>query len=126
MISLEAAVIAFQGAVEGSYWEEHGISDEEAAEGLRAAFKALGIEYEDDCLFLHGQLSDAERIEESWLASEAYAENQRKWREDNPEQAATQDLIERQLRVTQEALSQRIIDDIFKPNPVWNLLRGKA
>lgn len=62
-ISLEVCVIAFQGAYENEL--EYGINDEDCAAGLRAAFSRAGIEYDDDALFLHGNLSSAEEIAEN-------------------------------------------------------------
>lgn len=107
MISLRSAVEAFQHSeASADYWAEHGISEEECAQGLRAVFQSAGIEYADDCLFRHGSLTTEEEIEKDRIREEQRIEEHRLWRIANPEAAAQQD----RLRASLEESSKKIQD----------------
>lgn len=124
-VSLRAAVEQFDANQFSDL--EYGISDEDAAKGLRDTFTSLGIEWDEDCIFYCGQLTteadEAKRIERA----KQYAAEQVIWREKNPESAAMTDIIEAQLDITRTDLYDRLVDDMLKPNPFFSmLLNGKS
>ena len=116
------AARAFQDAVSDSYWEEHGISDDEACVGMLAALEALGF----------ADKWSAETIRSAWKAQEDAEAQERRDREAvrraamTPEQRETEDLIARQMEETSKMLLARIADDIFSASPMFALLRGKS
>lgn len=63
MISLAQAVAVFQAVNSGKYWEEHGITDRECADGLVAMFRDQKVAYEDDCVWDRDELVTAEELQ---------------------------------------------------------------
>ena len=62
-ISLRDAVLEFQSSYHSDY--EYGVSDEDAAKGLRAALKAAGIAYRNDVVFDCGKLTTRKELREA-------------------------------------------------------------
>lgn len=61
MVALSQMVAEFQGQIEA--WEEYGISDLDCAKALRVCLASAKIEFDDDCIFLHGSLSTQEQFD---------------------------------------------------------------
>lgn len=113
---LAKAAKAFQHEIEGSYGEEYGISDEDAARGVLAALQSLG--FANDV--------DAKAISEEWERQKDAERRERDEREKarraglTPEQRATEDVLEASSRAAQESLLNLIADDLFRSAHVFN------
>jgi hypothetical protein len=101
---------------------EYGINDEDAAKCLRGMFTALGIEWDEDALFLYGRLASAEDIAANLEQKRKYAADRAARRAAHPEEAALEDLLEANIEATNNALIDQIADTIFKPAPFFRAL----
>ncbi len=116
------AAHAFQSEISESYWEEHGISDEEAARGMLAAMQALG--------FCDGV--SAAKIVAVWKRWKRREDHRAVERERTRRAALTpqQRLIEDESRAAMRSLEHKImgtvLDQRFQTNTFLTLLRGKA
>lgn len=115
-----AAVAAFQATNDAHPWEEHGITWEEAEDGLCAALAVLGV----DTVALHTEIV-AEREAEAKAEREAWQARERVRRAKmTPEQRDLEDSIQKSLEITRLSLMDKITDDFFKPNKFLEAMRG--
>jgi hypothetical protein len=121
-VSLRAAVENFDASQFSDL--EYGISDEDAARGLRDTFTSLGIEWNEDCIFYCGQLTTVEEETKRGVQAAQKALEYAAWAEANPEEAALHREIERQLDITRHTLLNRIAEDVFRPSPILKHLLG--
>ena len=122
-VSLRAAVENFDS---GQFYDlEHGITDEEAAQGLRDTFTSIGVEWDEDCLFYCGSLTTSAEEAERVAQAKKRAEKHAIWAKAHPEEAALQESVERQLEITRMALRDRVMDEVFRPSQIfpWMLQR---
>lgn len=115
-----AAVAAFQATNDARAWEEHGITWEEAEDGLCAALAVIGI----DTAALHAEIV-AEREAEERAERKAWEARERARRAKmTPEQRDLEDSIQKSLEMTRLSLIDRIADNFFKSSPFFDALRG--
>lgn len=114
------AASAFQDAISDSYWEEHGISDEEAATGMLAAMQALGFCDGVSAAKIQSVWKRHKRREERKRAIEA----QKRWAAMTPQEQE----VERQMMASMASLNKmmtdRILDSVFQTSPLMNMLKS--
>lgn len=121
-VSLEEAVLAFQATYDPN--EEYGITDEDAANGLRAAFKQAGITVAEDAVFHEGCISTPEKIAQAERSRARYAEARAAWRSAHPEDAILQDVLNAGMTACMRSLNERLVDDAFGSNDLFRQLRA--
>ncbi len=112
MTSLRAAVKAFQKQVDS--YEEYGVTDEDAAKGLRAAFEATGTAFVDDCEFCRSSLKPTP--DEQSESARRQAESQeriRKWNAEHPDRPW-------------EVVLGNMLNQAFSTAPLFHVLRDQA
>ena len=128
-ISLRQVIVDFV-AEYNSRDDDCPFTDESIAKGLRAGFTASDIPFIDDVVFLDGDLSTPEDIERATTqraeSAARQAERVAKWRAENPELAAREDLLGQKLAESFDSsrdLLAKDFESIFRSNHIFDSLR---